>query len=66
MAPTLVLYVRHGQTPTTGARLPGRAPDLHLSDEGQAQAEAVARHLADRAPGLPGGAIAAVLSLIHI
>jgi len=44
--PTLVLLVRHGQTPTTGATLPGRAPDLHLSDEGIAQAEAVARRIA--------------------
>ena len=41
--PTLVLYVRHGRTPTTGARLPGRAPGLHLSEEGRTQAEAVAR-----------------------
>ncbi len=44
--PTLVLYVRHGRTPTTGARLPGRAPGLHLSDEGRAQAEAVAGWMA--------------------
>ncbi|SVD93203.1 uncharacterized protein METZ01_LOCUS446057, partial [marine metagenome] len=28
MASTLVIYVRHGRTPTTGARLPGRAPGL--------------------------------------
>ena len=48
MPPTLVLYVRHGRTPTTGARLPGRAPGLHLSDEGRAQAEAVAAAIADR------------------
>ncbi|MDQ3293777.1 MAG: phosphoglycerate mutase, partial [Actinomycetota bacterium] len=26
---TLLLLVRHGQTPTTGAVLPGRAPGLH-------------------------------------
>ena len=31
-APTLVLLVRHGVTPTTGTKLPGRAPGLHLSD----------------------------------
>ncbi|HAZ17498.1 MAG TPA: phosphoglycerate mutase, partial [Acidimicrobiaceae bacterium] len=43
-SPTLVLYIRHGRTPTTGSRLPGRAPGLHLSDEGRAQAEAVATH----------------------
>ena len=48
MPPTLVLYVRHGRTPTTGARLPGRAPGLHLSDEGRAQAEAVAAAIAGR------------------
>ncbi len=40
--PTLVLLVRHGQTPTTGTTLPGRAPGLHLSDAGVAQAEAAA------------------------
>jgi probable phosphoglycerate mutase len=44
--PTLVLLVRHGQTPTTGERLPGRARGLHLSDEGRAQAQAVADRIA--------------------
>jgi probable phosphomutase (TIGR03848 family) len=39
-APTLVLLVRHGQTPTTGATLPGRAPGLHLAETGLAQARA--------------------------
>jgi probable phosphoglycerate mutase len=43
---TLVLLVRHGQTPTTGANLPGRAPGLHLSDAGRAQADAVAARIA--------------------
>ena len=43
--PTLVLFVRHGTTPTTGVKLPGRAPGLHLSDEGRRQAEAVARRI---------------------
>lgn len=43
--PTLVLLVRHGRTPTTGSILPGRAAGLHLADEGQEQAEAVARRL---------------------
>lgn len=33
-------------TPTTGATLPGRAAGLNLSDEGQAQAQAVAERLA--------------------
>lgn len=37
-APTLVLMVRHGQTPTTGAVLPGRARGLHLGDKGREQA----------------------------
>lgn len=40
--PTLILFVRHGQTPTTGKELPGRAPGLHLSDAGKAQAQAAA------------------------
>jgi len=43
---TLVLFVRHGQTPTTGSRLPGRAPGLHLAEKGLAQAESVAAHMA--------------------
>lgn len=42
---TLVLLVRHGQTPTTGATLPGRAPGLHLAEAGRKQAEAVARRI---------------------
>ncbi|MBA3282971.1 MAG: MSMEG_4193 family putative phosphomutase [Acidimicrobiia bacterium] len=42
---TLVLLVRHGQTPTTGATLPGRAKGLHLAEAGQAQAEAVAARI---------------------
>jgi probable phosphomutase (TIGR03848 family) len=40
--PTLVLLVRHGQTPTTGTLLPGRAPGLHLADQGREQAAAAA------------------------
>lgn len=44
--PTRVLFVRHGQTPTTGAVLPGRAPGLHLADAGRAQAEAAAARIA--------------------
>jgi probable phosphoglycerate mutase len=44
--PTLVLLVRHGQTPTTGKVLPGRAPGLHLADKGREQAEAVAQRIA--------------------
>lgn len=50
---TLVLLVRHGETPTTGKVLPGRAPGLHLSDHGRAQAEQVAERLA----GVPVDAV---------
>ncbi len=42
----MALLVRHGRTPTTGVVLPGRAPGLHLSDEGRAQAEAAAQRIA--------------------
>lgn len=44
---TLILLVRHGETPTTGTVLPGRAPGLHLSERGRAQADAVAERLWD-------------------
>jgi probable phosphomutase (TIGR03848 family) len=44
-APTLVLLVRHGQTPTTGATLPGRAKGLHLADAGREQAAAAAARI---------------------
>jgi probable phosphomutase (TIGR03848 family) len=47
--PTTVLFVRHGQTPTTGQSLPGRAPGLHLADEGIRQAERAAERLAELA-----------------
>ena len=43
---TLVLLVRHGQTPTTGKILPGRAAGLHLADIGIKQAQAVAERIA--------------------
>lgn len=43
--PTLVLLVRHGQTPTTGTTLPGRAKGLHLADTGRAQAERAAERI---------------------
>ncbi len=46
-APTLVLLVRHGKTPTTGSILPGRARGLHLADEGVKQAETVAARIAE-------------------
>ncbi len=41
-----MLLVRHGQTPTTGAILPGRAPGLHLSEAGRTQAEGAAARIA--------------------
>ena len=42
---TLVLLVRHGQTPTTGQVLPGRAAGLHLSERGLEQAQVVAERI---------------------
>ena len=42
---TRVILVRHGQTPTTGIKLPGRAKGLHLAEVGRAQAAAVAAQL---------------------
>ncbi|MCP3425901.1 MSMEG_4193 family putative phosphomutase [Rothia sp. AR01] len=48
-----MMLVRHGQTPTTGKVLPGRAPGLHLSDRGLEQAESVAGRLA----GVPVSAV---------
>ena len=62
MSSTLVLFVRHGRTPTTGTTLPGRAPGLHLSAEGLRQADAVATNLAGASAGMPGGGVAAVYS----
>ncbi len=45
--PTVVCYVRHGHTPTTGSVLPGRAKGLHLSNRGKEQADVVAKHLSE-------------------
>ena len=44
---TLILMVRHGQTPTTGKVLPGRAAGLHLAEAGAQQAHAVAERIAE-------------------
>jgi probable phosphomutase (TIGR03848 family) len=44
---TTILLVRHGQTPTTGKLLPGRAPGLHLAPTGLEQAERAARRIAE-------------------
>jgi len=38
--------VRHGQTPTTGTTLPGRARGLHLAETGRAQAATAAERIA--------------------
>ena len=62
--PTVVLLVRHGTTPTTGKVLPGRAPGLHLSDLGIAQAESVAeriRALTSKDHGAPAAVYASPL-----
>ena len=45
-APTVVVLVRHGQTPTTGKLLPGRAPGLHLAQAGTEQAQRAAERIA--------------------
>jgi probable phosphomutase (TIGR03848 family) len=44
---TVVLLVRHGQTPTTGKLLPGRAAGLHLADSGREQAARAAQRIAE-------------------
>ncbi|MFN5841269.1 MAG: MSMEG_4193 family putative phosphomutase [Acidimicrobiaceae bacterium] len=44
---TLILLVRHGQTPTTGKILPGRAAGLHLADAGVQKAHRVAERIAE-------------------
>jgi probable phosphomutase (TIGR03848 family) len=56
---TTILLVRHGTTPTTGKELPGRAPGLHLSDDGRRQADDVAARILSLArPPAPDGASA--------
>ena len=39
--------MRHGQTPTTGKVLPGRAPGLHLADVGTQQAQRASERIAE-------------------
>ena len=58
----MVLLVRHGRTPTTGQVLPGRASGLHLSDEGLAQAQAVAERIGLLADGTRTGPVAVYAS----
>ena len=50
---TLLLLVRHGETPTTGTMLPGRVQGLHPSGRGRDQAG----RLAERMEGLQVDAI---------
>lgn len=45
--PTTILLVRHGQTPTTGKILPGRAKGLSLADEGRRQADVAAQRIGE-------------------
>lgn len=45
--PTTILLVRHGQTPTTGKVLPGRAKGLHLADQGHEQAKIAALRISE-------------------
>ncbi|MET0579948.1 MAG: MSMEG_4193 family putative phosphomutase, partial [Ilumatobacteraceae bacterium] len=44
---TTILLVRHGQTPSTGKILPGRAPGLHLAETGVAQAQRAAERIGE-------------------
>ena len=44
---TTILLVRHGQTPSTGKILPGRAPGLHLAETGVAQAAKAAERIGE-------------------
>lgn len=45
--PVTIYFIRHGLTPWTGTRLPGRLPGLSLSDEGCRQAENLVDLLSD-------------------
>ncbi|HJO40556.1 MAG: histidine phosphatase family protein [Acidimicrobiales bacterium] len=60
MAATLIIFVRHGKTPTTGTKLPGRAPNLHLSNEGKSQAEIVAKEIENSSSSFLGSKVSAV------
>lgn len=46
---TTIVLVRHGQTPSTGTILPGRAAGLHLAEVGQQQATRAAERIAELA-----------------
>lgn len=53
---TVVCFVRHGTTPTTGKILPGRTKGLHLSEQGLGEAGRTGERLASL------GSIAAIYS----
>jgi broad specificity phosphatase PhoE len=44
---TVICFVRHGTTPTTGKVLPGRAAGLHLAEQGREEASRAAVRLAE-------------------
>ena len=60
MTATLIIFVRHGKTPTTGTKLPGRAPNLHLSDEGKSQAEMIAKEIENSSSSFLGKGVSAI------
>jgi broad specificity phosphatase PhoE len=51
--PTVVLFVRHGLTPTTGKEMPAPGPGPALSDHGRQQAEEAGAHIARLRRHLP-------------
>jgi probable phosphomutase (TIGR03848 family) len=44
---TLIYLIRHGDNELLGKRMPGWLPDVHLNDQGRAQAEALADLLSE-------------------
>lgn len=54
--PTVICFVRHGTTPTTGKVLPGRAKGLHLAAKGIEEADLAGQRLASL------GSVAAIYS----
>jgi broad specificity phosphatase PhoE len=45
-SPLIVLLIRHGQTLTSGTRLDGRLPDVHVSERGHRELSCLRRGLA--------------------
>ncbi|HET9061046.1 MAG TPA: histidine phosphatase family protein [Acidimicrobiales bacterium] len=50
---TVVLFVRHGLTPTTGKELPEQGPGPGLTEQGTWQAEQAGLYIAQLRPSLP-------------